>query len=79
MSEWQPIKTAPKDGTDILACEPVDGLYMMSVCCWQDAEFWDPKNQRKKIRKGWMIAGADETYPTHWMPLPPPPSSPNHP
>lgn len=60
---WLPIETAPKDGTQILT---VCGN-SCSVREWGEGEddifAWQPR-----------IRGH---FPTHWMPLPPPPNSPN--
>lgn len=78
MSEWQPIETAPKDGTRVL----VYGTYQ-----WEDyldrqqtgavtayyiaADFWDDEDI------GWVLISTnpyrDRAQPTHWMPLPEPP------
>lgn len=59
MSEWKPISTAPRDGTDILITDKDDisvvywnKYYWAIVCCGG----WDPDNEFY--------------YPTHWMPLP---------
>lgn len=63
MSEWQPIETAPKDGTEIIACQsgtPEVGLILWDAdeACWlEPADEWSGPN--------WL--------PTHWMPLPPSP------
>jgi hypothetical protein len=61
MSEWQPIETAPKDGTKILTASGRD----LSVREWGENEdgdsVWLPR-----------IRGV---FPTHWMPLPTPPDS----
>lgn len=57
---WQPIETAPKDGTEILTCDKGLGF---SVRYWGENEdgdnVWLPR-----------IRGV---FPTHWMPLPSPP------
>ena len=62
MSEWQPIETAPRDGTDILV-----GYTTGEICIlhFDAATFaW------------WDHLGAYEfPDPTHWMPLPPPPET----
>lgn len=73
MSEWQPIETAPKDGTEILVWAK-EG---------RRCARWVPGNHRHK--QGWAdwIEDADEDYlseivylhPTDWMPLPDPPTS----
>ena len=67
-SEWQPIETAPKDGTHILVCGPHNnGSQYMDVCGW-------PKNWTSKWPVAYMAYAAGE--PTHWMPLPTPPTNP---
>ena len=65
MSEWRPIETAPRDGTKVLLCEA---------------------DQPTEIVLGWWLqnawrdygdigcGGFDDYNPTHWMPLPEPPS-----
>jgi len=63
MSGWQPITTAPKDGTVILifqANSMTGGK--VKLVCWRD----------DTVPKGW---NATEDSPTHWMPLPNPPDS----
>ena len=70
MNKWQPIDTAPKDGTLILAHLPdSDDCYVIGWC-----------DKAKDIRSyfnadGWCIAWdgeslSDWSQPTHWMPLP---------
>lgn len=57
---WQPIGTAPKDGTEILAlCRAParDGVYYEAVRYLTDAPCW-------VTSEGWM------RHPTHWMPMP---------
>lgn len=65
MSEWQPIETAPKGGTTIIAwcvC-PLTGDGWIAA----DVEYWEP-------REHWLGVSDGIVSPTHWMPLPPPPS-----
>lgn len=66
MSEWQPIATAPKDGTFCIimyydSCSELDVLgswYIKEDDRWANWDsFWP--------------------HPTHWMPLPNPPNLPN--
>lgn len=62
---WQPISTAPKDGTAIWAG-------------WWDSDTFIPGCNQKpaKFFKGrWWEPNEDYPLrpPTHWMPLPPPP------
>lgn len=58
MAEWQPIETAPKDGTKILAFNKW-GEY--GVAEWVESQ------------QCWFAGYDDFTAPTHWMPLPEPP------
>lgn len=60
MSEWQPIETAPKDGTDILVGFAGQDRPPVVVGWFDDWLEYDSVN----ILKG---------KPTHWMPLPEPP------
>jgi hypothetical protein len=63
--EWQPISTAPKDGTSILIFEAQVGTSgVVRVSRWRD----------DTISSGW--AGA-ENAPSHWLPLPLPPQRPS--
>ena len=66
MNEWQPIATAPKDGSGILIV--AGGLvfeafwdYMHDVNVWRYANMTDDQSLSEIIE------------PTHWMPLPTPP------
>lgn len=56
---WQPIETAPKDGTRVLTFR-VKFREAMAVA-WFDGEEWRP------------VHGSAWPDPTHWMPLPEPP------
>lgn len=76
MNEWQPIETAPKDGTTILAyCqprytgtdEPMEFSYV-SVIRWMDKY----KNSKCPWRHALNNSAAE---PIHWMPIPPAPSA----
>lgn len=64
MSGWQPIDTAPRDGTPILAYSPVMGTYNTAY-------------QRNEPHEGDRFPcgfagylGKWFCYPTHWMPVP---------
>lgn len=77
--QWQPIETAPKDGSMILAFNTAHGD--MAVVGWTPAEpniMW----------AGWTDVGSqnragatyhNENYFQFWMPLPEPPASPKQP
>jgi len=59
LGEWQPIETAPKDGTEVLTCRNGN---LMAVAFWRD------------FRRSWVVSdGAYIRNVTHWMPLPAPP------
>jgi hypothetical protein len=62
--EWQPIESAPKDGTLVLIC-------------FADGEIYIARNEGKpdsQHNDWWDQDGLDFGYgasqPTHWMPLP---------
>lgn len=72
---WQPIETAPRDGTEILIAIGSD--YIGSAFYADDDsdpypwKFFD-RNGIKPLANG---IRDDRMGPTHWMPLPAPPSS----
>lgn len=63
---WQPIETAPKDGTWILAVQ--EGYYSEGVPFVPSVVYWDSE------AKGWTEdeyeSGEPEWALTHWMSLP---------
>ena len=75
-NQWQPIETAPKDGTHILVCEaPTEndgdfGLFVQRASWWSDGPD-DPDPE------GWVVycslVKEPRVFfePTHWMPIPP--------
>lgn len=65
--EWQPIETAPKDGTPILAAWIPSNMprWVRETIMWMDGGWVATWNHRK-------IYSADEI--NHWMPLPGPPA-----
>lgn len=71
---WQPIETAPKDGTMILAwCEHINAKYAKNAV----AEGWAGPVVANWINHnggGWTWHGLAGQF-THWMPLPEPPRS----
>jgi len=73
-NEWQPIETAPRDGTDIILYEPATVSFPgeLKTGKWWNAWYGD------ETKPGWIISNCDEEYgwyieATHWMPLPKPP------
>ena len=72
MTEWQPIETAPKDGTEIL-------LYVENYCV--EGKFIQENKyswcqQVIELSDNWITYNGEVVYPTHWMPLPKPPEKP---
>lgn len=82
---WQPIETAPRDGTEILACRPDCGVFLARFVApceflalsenlgiglsdedWQTQDWFFADF----VSGGRVTDGA----PTHWMPLPLPPT-----
>jgi hypothetical protein len=71
MTDWQPIETAPKDGTVIdLWCWPYNGqARRMTGYWWVRGVGW-----RTDLREN-DIAKSKWNKPTHWMPMPAPPKA----
>lgn len=63
VQQWQPIETAPKDGTPVLGFMPsyYQGLGGQSVVVWMEDAWYDMR--------------AFATTPSHWMPLPAAPTT----
>lgn len=62
MSDWQPIETAPKDGTEMVLWDggPTFGVWRPAISGFYDCVGGDPND-------------PEPFSPTHWMPLPSPP------
>ncbi len=79
MSEWQPIETAPRDGTWFLLCRQSEGWESYEVGRFDPLlfpEYVEAGNglYRKEMRTGYEWLGFNNFHrATHWMPLPPPP------
>ena len=73
MSEWQPIESAPRDGTHILLWEryndyPCVGYFSHRRNMWfADTEHYDTSGDATVTDTLW------QSHISHWMPLPPPP------
>jgi hypothetical protein len=71
--EWQPIYTAPKDGTRV-------DLWGKCLLRWDKASerivnvAWGPvRDWMGNERDDWQHGRGEDFQPTHWMPLPAPP------
>jgi len=61
--QWQPIETAPKDGTNILVCRSMEHRSVGEAFFWEDRWVtWDGENHTRSS----FIDG----YLTHWQPMP---------
>lgn len=70
MTEWQPIETAPKDGTALLGKDVAgDWPFVMK---WE-GEPRAPNGGYWAYCEALLSDVAGEATPTHWMPLPDPP------
>lgn len=65
-SAWRAIGTAPRDGTVILTYDIRKSPEAAISACWWAVYYRD--------EEGWMNDQDSEPDPTHWMPLPDPPS-----
>lgn len=74
--KWQPIETAPKDGTEIIGVYVPTGPYDAdySIIEW-DGKYWVGKCDGYRAIEAQSDFRTEFHTPfvTHWMPLPPPP------
>lgn len=84
MSEWQPIETAPKDGARVLVTsystanwsDGVDRSYWQTQVAWLVCGEWITESHEDS-QYGCVNIPYRNPYangPTHWMPLPAPPT-----
>lgn len=67
MSEWQPIATAPRDGTVVILLGKPHGLHGVGMGVWRVRfKMWDFVRHR-------LGCNALDSDFTHWMPCPSPP------
>jgi len=83
---WQPIETAPKDGTWIILGKPDWSVFLKAR--WVDVDGDDGPFKAWVFQYdgiclgvddgvlGWQEDHDDGAMPTHWMPLPSPPEAP---
>lgn len=77
MTEWQPIATAPKDGTDIFVYVRGDTVYPTAASYKSSAYFKQEYGDSEYMAEGWYWSFGypsdfhEETLePSHWMPIP---------
>ena len=66
--DWQPIATAPQDGTRILAYLVIRGIGFpwIDIISMGGMTWNCPNANQDAVDRG-------DVFPTHWMPLPAPP------
>lgn len=73
MAEWQPIETAPKDGTVVLVCNRYGTWVAKHQEVYQSG--YRPENPWFVMMLNMKHMSNPPNYrPTHWMPLPEPPT-----
>lgn len=70
---WQPIETAPTDGTQVLLL--YKGLYP-DIGYFQSSQTFEHGKLVRETHEWWSSRstycfGNDKPQPTHWMPIPP--------
>lgn len=70
-SQWQPIETAPRDGTDVLIYVPYypDGA-RIETGWFSSKGYWESYS---RLYAGEHHSPLCRLQPTHWQPLPEPP------
>jgi hypothetical protein len=73
MKNWQPIETAPKNGTDILLFYPCYNRKIWIGSYNKNQHFRNGKLESES--EGWsiekpLLSSLKSCNPTHWMPLP---------
>jgi hypothetical protein len=82
--EWQPIATAPRDGTKILVWihQWAGEIHGVANATGNEIAYWANGTSDFPGADWWVCAGGDgyATWcrPTHWMPLPAPPQPIRH-
>lgn len=74
MSDWQPIATAPRDGTRVLGCvynPKYPQTYAPTTMVWAA---YHPNARGKETWRTSEICGNKLENVTHWQPLPQPPT-----
>ena len=76
MTNWQSIETAPQDGTRILLFIPQRHSAVW-IGSFETTEYF-LNGKSEGVQAHWvagLLCTGDDPIPTHWMPLPEPPTS----
>jgi len=71
MNDWQPIETAPRDGSSVIVFGPAMNKPTLG--------HWDAERYSRNPKPHWEwapyfgVRWNRDNQPTHWMPLPEPP------
>jgi hypothetical protein len=68
---WQPIETAPRDGSNIILL--IHGEAIQGYFDKKDLNYYSPKDEWEVVvlpTHGCGCCGCENDLPTHWMPLP---------
>jgi hypothetical protein len=70
VNDWQPIETAPKDGSAIVIYCPRRGV--CAPAHWDDCKYaTKPRPYWRHFGEYlWGVAETRRDQPTHWMPIP---------
>lgn len=77
--QWNPIETAPKDGTELMVWCPDMGVEFLAAHFTSKEYLTETYGSPDYMEEGWYPSpGYPDSWeyvvhPTHWMPLPPKP------
>lgn len=75
--QWQPIDTAPQDGTRVLVVYSTKIGPRVEIGQWTDERHHSRPQPHwtSGLAQIWGVVVARKNPPTHWMPLPSPPQA----
>lgn len=71
--DWQPIETAPRDGSLIMVANPNSGVWMAWYKAVYQSGFCPNNPWQSAMLNHDHLSKNGSWIPTHWMPLPDPP------
>lgn len=70
---WQPIETAPKDGSFVLGCQEGPWTEWFRQSCAPQTVAYRTYHPNQPGKAKWRDKDGKPVFITHWMPLPPAP------